>query len=108
VPLLRACSERWRKHVPPAWSHGYCPVRGAWPALAEARGLERARRLRCGRSAANWGIAWLHSANSGMDDHTQLSGLVADSSASTARTTADSGSERRSKRVWSAAATSRR
>lgn len=54
VPLLRACSERWRKHVPPGWSHGYCPVCGAWPALAEARGLERAPRLRCGRCAADW------------------------------------------------------
>jgi len=89
VPLLRACSERWRKHVPPGWSHGYCPVCGAWPALAEARGLERARRLRCGRCAADWGIAWLRCANCGMDDHTQLGGLVADSSASNARTTAD-------------------
>jgi FdhE protein len=89
VPLLRACSERWRKHVPPAWSHGYCPVCGAWPALAEACGLERARRLRCGRCAADWGIAWLRCGNCGMEDHTQLGGLVADRSASTARTTAD-------------------
>jgi FdhE protein len=65
------------------------PVRGAWPALAEARGLERARRLRCGRCAPDWGIAWLRCANCGMDDHTQLGGLVPDSSASNDRTTAD-------------------
>ena len=78
VPLLRACGERWRDRLPAAWSHGYCPLCGAWPALAEARGLERARRLRCGRCAADWAFAWLRCAYCGMDDHAQLAGLVAD------------------------------
>ena len=59
VPLLRACAERWRDRVPSAWRHGYCPLCGAWPALAEARGLERARRLRCGRCAGDWSFAGL-------------------------------------------------
>jgi len=77
MPLLRACGERWRVRLPAAWSHGYCPLCGAWPALAEARGLERARRLRCGRCAADWAFAWLRCAYCGTDDHTQLAGLVA-------------------------------
>lgn len=76
APLLRACAERWREQQPAAWRHGYCPLCGAWPAMAEARGLERARRLRCGRCAADWAIAWLRCVYCGMDDHTQLGGLV--------------------------------
>jgi FdhE protein len=76
APLLRACAERWRDRLPAAWPHGYCPLCGAWPSLAEARGLERARRLRCGRCAADWGIEWLRCVYCGMDDHTQLGGLV--------------------------------
>jgi len=76
APLLRACAERWGERQPAAWRHGYCPLCGAWPALAEARGLERARRLRCGRCAADWEIAWLRCVYCGMDDHTQLGGLV--------------------------------
>ena len=81
VPLLRACAERWRERVSPAWSHGYCPICGAWPALAEARGLERARRLRCGRCAADWGFAWLKCVYCGMDDHARLGRLVCDQDA---------------------------
>jgi FdhE protein len=77
VPLLRACTERWREHMPTAWHHGYCPICGAWPSLAEARGLERARRLRCGRCAGDWSIAWLRCPYCGTDDHTRLGGLVA-------------------------------
>jgi len=79
IPLLRACAERWRERLPiPGWRHGYCPLCGAWPALAEARGLERERRLRCGRCAADWPFAWLRCAYCGMEDHTQLGGLVAE------------------------------
>ena len=36
------------------WSEGYCPLCGAWPALAEVRGIERSRYLRCGRCGAEW------------------------------------------------------
>jgi FdhE protein len=76
VPLLRACAERWRERLPAAWSHGYCPLCGAWPALAEARGLERTRRLRCGRCAADWSFAWLRCVYCGEDDHERLGSLV--------------------------------
>jgi FdhE protein len=76
VPLLRACTERWRERVPAAWEHGYCPICGAWPTLAEARGLDRARRLRCGRCAADWPFAWLRCAYCGCDDHERVGSLV--------------------------------
>jgi FdhE protein len=76
IPLLRACAERWASHLPASWDHGYCPVCGAWPAFAEARGLERARRLRCGRCAADWGTAWLRCPYCGTDEYPRLGSLV--------------------------------
>jgi FdhE protein len=76
VPLLRACSARWAGHVPPAWPHGHCPVCGAWPSLAELRGLERERHLRCGRCAADWTTAWLRCAFCGTQEHEHLRSLV--------------------------------
>lgn len=55
LPLLLACG---RKAAPllerSYWEAGYCPVCAAWPALAELRGLERRRWLRCGRCGAGW------------------------------------------------------
>ena len=60
VPLLHACATRLRDRVPRDWSAGYCPVCGAWPTVAELRGLDRSRRLRCGRCAADWAMPILH------------------------------------------------
>jgi FdhE protein len=37
-----------------AWPRGYCPTCGSWPLLAEFRGLEQDRWLRCGLCAAEW------------------------------------------------------
>jgi FdhE protein len=56
TPLLHACEKRLRQQVPVAWMKGYCPICGAWPALAEMRGIERNRRLRCGRCGGDWAI----------------------------------------------------
>jgi FdhE protein len=42
----------WRAHQ--HWGHGYCPTCGAWPVLAEQRGLEQLRYLRCGLCASSW------------------------------------------------------
>lgn len=54
VPLLLQAARRAEALLPRDWSAGYCPVCGAWPSLAELRGLERSRVLRCGRCAAAW------------------------------------------------------
>ena len=94
VPLLRACAERWRDRLPADWAHGYCPLCGAWPALAEARGLERARRLRCGRCAADWAFTWLRCVYCGEEDHERLGSLVVERKAAergdpSARTTVE-------------------
>lgn len=55
TPLLRACGRQAEPLLEPlVWEEGYCPVCAAWPALAEVRGVERVRWLRCGRCGAGW------------------------------------------------------
>jgi FdhE protein len=76
APFLRACAERLQAHVSPAWAAGYCPICSAWPALAEARGLERERRLRCGRCAADWRSTWLTCPYCATGEHTRLASLA--------------------------------
>lgn len=77
-PLLVACGRTLAGAVPEDWEHGHCPVCGAWPLVAEQRGLERARRLRCGRCATDWPRAWLTCAYCGERDHERLGSLVPD------------------------------
>lgn len=76
MPLLQACRRRFGAVVPPGWSVGYCPLCGAWAALAERRGLERERRLRCGRCGADWRLAAMRCAFCGETDHRRLGTLV--------------------------------
>jgi FdhE protein len=85
MPLLHACAERWREHIPSAWTHGYCPVCAAWPTLAELRGLERSRRLRCGRCATDWPLPVLECAYCGETDHDQLGTLTPEGESQTRR-----------------------
>ena len=85
MPLLTACAERWREHVPSAWTHGYCPVCSAWPAVAELRGLERSRRLRCGRCATDWPLPVLQCAYCGESNHDQLGTLTPEGESQTRR-----------------------
>jgi FdhE protein len=79
LPLLLACGRRWASRVAPGWAEGYCPVCGAWPVLAEARGVERSRRLRCGRCGGDWATEWLRCPYCGMRDHARLGALVPES-----------------------------
>jgi len=59
LPLLQTCGRALAAQAPSSWWEGYCPVCGAWPTLAEFRGLERKRWLRCGRCATGWEVPWL-------------------------------------------------
>ena len=54
MPLLQALRRRFGPAVDPRWHEGWCPICGGWPHLAEQRGLERARRLRCARCGGDW------------------------------------------------------
>lgn len=54
MPLMQALRRRFGPAVEAHWSAGWCPVCGGWPLLAELRGLDRARRLRCGHCGSDW------------------------------------------------------
>jgi FdhE protein len=76
IPLLQACGRRLASQVPHAWSCGYCPICGAWPTLAEVRGLERTRTLRCARCGAAWRTACLRCPYCNEMDYRRLSVLL--------------------------------
>src|SRR6266566_3874365 len=72
LPLLQTCGRALAAQVPSSWWEGYCPVCGAWPTLAEFRGLERKRWLRCGRCATGWEVPWLRFPSCDEPPHTTL------------------------------------
>jgi FdhE protein len=76
VPLLHACARVLGPAVPDSWWEGYCPLCGAWPVLAEYIGLERKRRLRCGRCGTGWAIPMLRCIFCDETDHEQLGYLA--------------------------------
>jgi FdhE protein len=76
MPLLHACRRRFAAAVAPGWAEGCCPICGAWPTLAESRGLERARRLRCARCGGDWGTVAFRCPFCANTDHRQLGSLV--------------------------------
>jgi FdhE protein len=83
MPLLHACARRWSSLVTARWDHGYCPICGAWPALAEARGLERERRLRCTRCGGDWRTERLRCPFCGNRDHLRLGAFVPEATVET-------------------------
>lgn len=76
MPLLLEAARRAESAIPDGWRAGYCPVCGGWPTLAELRGLERRRVLRCGRCAAGWSREVLHCTFCGERDHRRQGALV--------------------------------
>ena len=76
LPLLQACGRALAGEVQPTWWEGYCPVCGAWPTLAEFRGLERKRSLRCGRCGTGWEVPWLRCPYCDETNHEQLGYLA--------------------------------
>lgn len=77
-PLLQSCGRNLESRVSPSWQHGYCPVCAAWPTLAERRGLDRSRRLRCGRCSTQWEVPWLYCIYCGENNHERLGSLEAE------------------------------
>jgi FdhE protein len=54
------------------WQLGYCPTCGSWPLLAEYRGLEQTRFLRCGWCTGEWEFPRLACPFCGGRDHRLL------------------------------------
>jgi FdhE protein len=84
-PWLQRCGARLADRVPADHAHAWCPICGAWATLAEARGLESARRLRCGRCGGDWRAAWLCCPFCGTDEHARLRGLVGETTGESRR-----------------------
>ena len=81
LPWLQACARRL---TPSAEADGgWCPLCGAWAALAEARGLDRERRLRCLRCGGDWRTEWLSCPFCRNDDYRRLASLVAEGTGET-------------------------
>jgi FdhE protein len=78
MPLLQALRRRFGAAVDPAWSEGICPICGDWPLLAEQRGLERARRLRCGRCGGDWAQPGIRCPYCDATGHAARSALVSE------------------------------
>jgi FdhE protein len=78
MPLLQVCGRHLARQVAIDWAYGYCPVCGAWPTLAEVRGLERTHRWRCGRCGGDWGLALLRCPYCGEANHQRLGSLTAE------------------------------
>ena len=76
LPFLRTCNERLSAALQDPWRQGYCPLCGAWTALAEICGVERARYLRCGECGSAWRSQALSCPYCGLTDHKDLSSLV--------------------------------
>ena len=78
MPLLQALRRGIAPVVDPAWSEGVCPICGGWPLLAEQRGLERTRRLRCGRCGGDWSQPGIRCPYCGVIGHAARVALVAE------------------------------
>jgi FdhE protein len=76
LPLLYSCARLLAHRVPRFWPHGYCPICAGWPILSERRGLDRTRRLRCGRCAGDWEVEWLCCIYCGEREHERLGSLI--------------------------------
>lgn len=78
LPLLQAAGRRASPILAElAWDAGWCPTCGALPLLAESRGLDRERWLRCGRCATGWRFDQMRCAFCGTREHRELGYLAA-------------------------------
>jgi FdhE protein len=76
APSLRASARQIGSHSSTNWAEGFCPICGAWATLAENRGLERTRRLRCGRCGGDWQSTPMQCSFCKTIDHSLLATLV--------------------------------
>jgi len=76
LPLLLNASKTLDSDASRTWQRGYCPVCGAWPSMAEMRGIQRERRMRCGCCGSDWLLPVLRCAFCDETDHQKLGLLL--------------------------------
>ena len=86
LPVLEQTALQFqplRQHA--EWQAGYCPTCGAWPLLAEQRGIEQKRVLRCGLCADDWIVERLLCPFCGSRAHTDIAYLYEEAQQATQR-----------------------
>jgi hypothetical protein len=81
---IRPALRKWQQQLAPlvdaaGWGKGHCYVCGAAAALAELRGNNQFRHLRCSQCGADWPVQHLQCVYCGNDDHRSLSFIYAES-----------------------------
>jgi len=81
---LRPALREWHRQLAPLvepteWGKCFCFVCGAGATLAELRGNNQSRHLRCGQCGADWPVPRLQCIYCGNDDHRSLGFLYAES-----------------------------
>ncbi|HEX6289801.1 MAG TPA: formate dehydrogenase accessory protein FdhE [Herpetosiphonaceae bacterium] len=86
LPTLEQVALRLQPlRQPIDWQPGYCPTCGAWPLLAEQRGIEQARVLRCGLCASGWPLERLRCPFCGSRAHADIAYLYEEAQEATQR-----------------------
>ncbi|WP_020674520.1 formate dehydrogenase accessory protein FdhE [Geopsychrobacter electrodiphilus] len=69
---LQRCVEQGLKSEIQHWDHGYCPVCGGLPAIAELSGEEGKKKLQCGQCGNSWGFHRMTCTHCGNTEHDSL------------------------------------
>jgi len=75
---LQRCVELGLKSEIQSWDHGYCPVCGGLPSIAELSGEEGKKRLQCGQCGSSWGFQRLTCTHCGNTEHDSLGYFTAE------------------------------
>lgn len=75
---LQRCREQGLESAVKKWDHGYCPVCGGLPAIAELSGEEGKKQLQCSLCGNHWKFHRLTCIHCGNTDHESLAYFTAD------------------------------
>lgn len=75
---LERCRQQGLESAVQGWDHGYCPICGGLPAIAELSGEEGKKRLQCGLCGNHWAFKRLTCIHCGNTDHETLAYFTAE------------------------------
>lgn len=75
---LQRCCEQGLNSEIKEWDHGYCPICGGLPAIAELSGEEGKKKLQCGQCGNMWGFHRLTCTHCNNTDHDSLGYFTAE------------------------------
>ena len=75
---LQRCRELGLKSEIQDWNHGYCPICGGLPSIAELSGEEGKKKLQCGQCANSWGFHRMTCTHCGNTEHDSLGYFTAE------------------------------